>query len=250
MSRERPSSSLLPVPLGHRDRGIALALLLSLFLWQLPYGGLVLYPFKLLATWIHEMSHGLVMFASGAGFSSLDIYRDTSGIAHAVTGTSQLGRALIASAGYMGASIIGALALVMAQSGRACRLALALMALAMGASALFWVNNDFGHVVAWTGAAMFGGAAVLLPEKWAGWALSFVAAQACVNAVLDIRVLFRSQLVINGEVVGASDATKMAEASFGTPTFWAATWLVWSFLVFYLALRVAYLRERRSARRS
>ena len=27
-------------------------------LWNLPYGGIALYPFKLLATWLHEMSHG------------------------------------------------------------------------------------------------------------------------------------------------------------------------------------------------
>lgn len=251
MNRPPPRTSLVPsVQLSHRDRGIALALLLSLFLWQLPYGGVVLYPFKLLATWIHEMSHGLVMLASGAGFESLHIYRDTSGIAHAVSGTSMVGRALIASAGYMGASILGAFALVMAHSGRACRMTLALIGAAMAASALLWVENDFGALVAWTGAALFGGAAALLPEKWASWALSFVAAQACINAVLDIRVLFRAQLVINGKVVGASDAHKMAEASFASPTFWAASWLLWSFVLFYVALRLAYLRERRSASKS
>jgi hypothetical protein len=34
-------------------RGLALALLASLVLLQLPYGGMVLYPFKVLGTWMH-----------------------------------------------------------------------------------------------------------------------------------------------------------------------------------------------------
>ena len=238
---------------NHRDRGIVLALVVSLVLWQLPAGGLVLYPFKLLATWMHEISHGLVMALSGAGFDSLKIYRDTSGIAYASAGTGEVGRAAIASAGYVGASLFGAVLLVMAQTGRACRIALGVLAVAMGLSAFIWIDNQFGELVGYGGAVAFGLAALLLPERWASWALSFVAAQACVNAVLDIRVLFRPQLMINGEVVRASDAHKMAEASFGSPTMWAAIWLGFSFVCFFVALRVIYLRERdasRSASRS
>lgn len=238
--------SLSDLVLGHRDRGIAIALILSLFLWQLPDGGLVLYPFKLLATWMHEMSHGLVMVLSGAGFDSLHIYDDTSGIAYAVSGTGATGRAVIASAGYMGAALVGAALLYFAQGSRSCRVALGLMAAAMALSAVVWIENDFGLWVGYTGAAAFAVAAIALPERWASWALSFVAAQACINAVLDIRVLFRPQLVINGEAVRASDAHKMAEATAGSPTLWATIWLLWSFLLFFLALRLIYLRERAS----
>jgi hypothetical protein len=39
----------------------------------------------------------------------------------------------------------------------------------------------------------------------------------------------------------------MAESSFGSPTLWAAIWLLWSFALFYVALRLAYLRERRAS---
>lgn len=238
-------ASLPGLTLSHRDRGIAVALILSLFLWQLPLGGLVLYPFKLLATWIHEMSHGVIMALTGAGFDSLKIYEDTSGIAYASSGTGELGRAAIASAGYMGASLFGATLLFAAQAGRSCRVALALVGIAMAVSAAIWIDNDFGRMVGYTGAAVFGVMAVALPEKWASWALSFIAAQACVNAVLDVRVLFRPQLVINGEVVSASDAHKMAESALGSPTLWAGIWLGFSFLVFFASLKLIYLRERK-----
>ena len=248
--RADPGSSLSELVLGHRDRGIALALVLSLFLWQLPAGGLVLYPFKLLATWIHEMSHGVVMLLTGAGFDSHEIYNDTSGIAYASAGTGQVGRAAIASAGYMGASMVGGALLFFAQGNRGCRIALGLMAAAMAASSALWIENRFGLWVGYGGAAAFALAAVALPERWASWALSFVAAQACINAVLDIRVLFRPQLVINGQEVRASDAHKMAESVSGSPTLWAAVWLLWSFFIFFVALKLVYLRDRREARRS
>ena len=232
--------------LSHRERGIVFALIISLLLWQLPFGGLVLYPFKLLATWIHEMSHGVVMLLCGTGFESLDIYRDTSGIAHASRGATTLGRALIASAGYLGASLLGAGLLVLAHRGRGARVAMAGLGAAMAISALIWVQNRFGLVVTWTGAGVLLALALVLSEKWASWALSFIAAQACINAVLDIRVLFRSQLVINGEAVGQSDAHRMAESSFASPTFWAAAWLLWSFIAFYVGLRIAHSQERKA----
>ena len=55
--------------------------------------------------------------------------------------------------------------------------------------------------------------------------------------MLDIRVLFRANLVVNGEVMQRSDAHNMAEATFGTAWLWAGVWLAWSFALFYIALR-------------
>ena len=34
-------------------------------LWQVPYGDTLLYPFTLLATWFHEMGHGLASMLLG-----------------------------------------------------------------------------------------------------------------------------------------------------------------------------------------
>jgi hypothetical protein len=72
-----------PATQGHELRTLALALLGSLLLWNLPSGGVLLYPFKLLATWLHELSHGIAMVLAGAGFDRIVLYRDTSGLAYA-----------------------------------------------------------------------------------------------------------------------------------------------------------------------
>ena len=225
---------------------MVVALLASLLLWNLPFGGLVLYPFKLFATWLHEMSHGVVMLVSGAGFSHLEIFRDTSGIAYAEGGVGAIGRAAIASAGYTGASLLGAVLLVLGQSERGARRVLFGLGAALLLSLLFWVRNDFGIAAVAAAAGFCLLAARFLPERAALYVVNFIAAQACVNAVLDIRVLFRTQLVINGEVVGASDAHNMAAATVGGHLLWAGVWLGWSFACFYVALRVTYLRSARA----
>src|SRR6185436_20424911 len=85
---------------------LAVALLASLLLWN--FGGGLLYPFKLLATWMHELSHGLAMILTGAGFDHVVIYRDTSGLAYAYTTVGAFGTAIIAAAGYMGTPLWGA----------------------------------------------------------------------------------------------------------------------------------------------
>jgi hypothetical protein len=99
-------------------RTLAIALLASLLLWNLPFGGVLLYPFKLLATWLHELSHGLAMLVTGTGVDSVDIYRDTSGLARSSGPQGPIARPIIAAAGYMGTSLWGAVMLVVTPNGR------------------------------------------------------------------------------------------------------------------------------------
>jgi hypothetical protein len=249
----------------HRQRAIAIGLLVSLALWHLPFGGLVLYPFKLLATWMHEMSHGLVMLLSGAGFDRMEIYRDTSGLAFGQHGVDRAGRAAIAAAGYMGTPLCGAVLLVLGQSSRSARRILAGLAAVMALSTALWIHNDFGVtvmtastaalvvVVAFTAWADRAGSPAWtrrLGRPAAVWLVNFVAAQACINALLDIRVLFRPNLMVNGQAMGHSDAHDMARAAGGSPALWAALWLVWSLALLFVALRIIHLRQTRPAPRT
>ena len=75
------------------------ALLASLLLWNLPYGAGVLYPFKLLSTWTHELAHAAMMTITGARFLRLEIFPDTSGQAFAASGITGFGGMVIAGAG-------------------------------------------------------------------------------------------------------------------------------------------------------
>lgn len=241
----------------HELRTLALALLASLLLWNLPFGGVLLYPFKLFATWLHELSHGIAMILTGAGFDHIVIYRDTSGLAYAYTSVGAFGTSIIAAAGYMGTALWGAALLVVTPDGRSARRALLVLAVLLVGTTILVVapapNGDrFGQ---WAAPAMgltVAACALLLPARLRVLVAHFIAAQACVNALLDIRVLLRPSQVVDGKLAGMSDAHNMALNTFGTTETWAVwtwaiSWLAWSLAVLFVALRVSGSRASRSA---
>ena len=58
---------------AHRQRIVLLTWIavVSVLLWQTRIGSLVLYPFTILATWFHEMGHGLAAMLTGSSFERL-----------------------------------------------------------------------------------------------------------------------------------------------------------------------------------
>ena len=226
-------------------RTLAIALLASLLLWNLPFGGLLLYPFKLLATWLHELSHGIVMTFTGAGFDYVLIYRDTSGLAYSKTSMAGWGLPFIAAAGYMGTPLWGALILLLTPTAERARIVLAVLGLLLVVSSFTVIAVDedaFGPWAIGVMGAAFIVASFAVPDRARRALAHFVAAQACINALLDIRVLLRPSQIVGGSTTASSDASNMALSTFGTTAdwavwTWAAIWLAWSLLVFYLALR-------------
>jgi len=207
----------------------------------------VLYPFKLLGTWLHEGSHGLMMAVTGTGFDRMEVYADGSGLAYAAGAAGALAGALVASAGYMGTPLWGVAILAGSRSARSARRALAVLGGALVASAALVVSNRFGQVaIAALGASVLA-LALAAPPRWLRAAAHFVAAQACINAVVDIRVLFRPTLVVDGQVVRDSDAHAMARATVGSADdwavrLWAALWLAWSLALLFATFRVVARR--------
>jgi hypothetical protein len=240
----------------HEMQTLAIALLVSLLAWNLPRGGWLLYPFKLLATWLHELSHGLAMIVTGAGFDHVIIYKDTSGLAYAYTTVGSFGTAIIAAAGYMGTPLWGAALLVVTPDARSARRALLVLAgLLIGTTILVIAPDPKGdHFGQWAVPAIGVGVAacaLLLPPRVRVFGAHFIAVQACVNALLDIRVLLRPSQVVNGKLAGMSDAGNMALNTFGTAETWAVwtwaiIWLAWSLGVLFVALRVSGSRASQS----
>ncbi|WP_170005714.1 M50 family metallopeptidase [Pseudopontixanthobacter vadosimaris] len=86
--------------------GIAFA---SLLLWQTSFGRILLHPFTILATWFHEMGHGIPAMLSGSRFERLLIYPDGSGVALSLRPrrASRLTEAMIGA--VISAAIVGLL---------------------------------------------------------------------------------------------------------------------------------------------
>jgi hypothetical protein len=219
------------------NRLLVIALLVTLVLWNVPYGWVALYPFKIFATWLHESAHGLVMLLTGAGLERLEIFRDTSGLAHPVRGVPAAAQALISSAGYMGTALFGATFLVLGRTDRGGRRVLLVVAAAMAFTVMLAVRNLFGAAAIGAEALALAVLAIWGGERLCAFMVSLLAAQSSINAVLDIRVLFGQAMVVNGRAHRESDADTVARMLGGPAWVWAALWLFWSFALFYAALR-------------
>jgi hypothetical protein len=151
---------------------------------------------------------------------------------------STLAQALVASAGYLTASIVGCFLLAASRDGRRAKGILWAIGALMLASLVLWIRNLFGAVVvvAWALALMaLGGKRA--GRGVAGFAITVLAIQVALNAVFDIRTLFF--------VRGASDAATMARLTGAPAWLWAAVWMGTS-----IALLAATLRATRGNARA
>ncbi|WNG13986.1 M50 family metallopeptidase [Cystobacter fuscus] len=249
-----------PPPLSTRAllACLVLAAAASVFLWQTVW----LYPLRLLVTLMHESGHALTAWALGSHVSSVTISPATGGLTyHSLTG-SRWKEMLIASGGYVGSSVAGALLLVAAGRMRSGRLLLWGLVAWMVGVAVLWVPllppDPGGSYAHFTGSSRSDGlftlgfiagmAALLGLIAWKGpvWlrrgVVLWIAALSCLLALQDIKGLFGF-----GLEVGVSDAHAMAELTWLPAPFWAAVWMALSLLAMGLGLR-SILRRRERVR--
>jgi len=192
---------------------VAIAIIMSVLLSHLPLLNLAVYPFQLMATFVHESSHALVAMLTGGQVAEMVINSDLSGETYTLGGAALL----IASAGYVGTALVGALLLLVRP--RHARVALwGLAALAALAVISFHVTL---YTAAWGAlfAALCGGAARWGSLRIVALLQAFVAVQLGLNAVDALRVL--GLYAVAG---GQTDATNAAAASFLPPLFWTILW--------------------------
>ena len=209
---------------------------LSLVVSLTPWAHVLLYPFKLFTTWVHESGHALMTVLVGGRVSSISIQPDTSGLTKSLIPVGRVARGLVASAGYLGAAVVGCLLMAATRVEKWAHVILLTLGASMLLTLVFWMRNLFGVVVvlAW------GVALITLARTGAASAvrffLSLLAIQVALNAVYDIRVLFlidRSQ----------SDAATMARLFLLPSWLWATMWMLMS--VAMLGATLWATRDRR-----
>jgi len=193
----------------------ALSFAISLTRW----GPLVLYPFRLFTTWVHECAHAVMTVLVGGHVNSIVIERNASGVTSSLVPQSRVAQALVASAGYLGASAVGCALMIAARGKKGAHGILWATGAFMLVTLIIWVRNLFGIAVVliWSVALI----ALSRKRNWpvASFVLSLLAVQVALNSVFDIRVLF----LLNG---GHSDAETMTRL-FVLPTWtWASLWMV------------------------
>lgn len=195
--------------------------LVSLFLWQTSIGSVLLYPFTILATWFHEMGHGLTAMLTGAQFERLLIYPDGSGqaLSRIPVDQSRLALALIAAGGPLGPPLAGAGFILASRTEKASRTALAILAGALLLSCLIWVRSAVG----WAVLVPIGAGLVWLawkgPREWARLAIQVLGVQAAISTWQNLGYLFSRGGVVGG-FAHRSDTQAIADVLVLPYWFW------------------------------
>lgn len=220
---------LLPVKRKSSMSWLFVAALLTVFLWQIPFGSLLLYPFTILATWFHEMGHGLTALLLGASFKQLMIFPNGSGIAYH-TASGRLTGALVAAGGLLGPPIAGSLFILSGASSRRSRWVLSGVGLALLVSTLIWVRTPFG----WLILPLTGACLLIIANKGPDWLQSvmvqFLGVQACISTYRQLDYLFMHSANVGGQRM-LSDTGHIAEALLLPYWFWGGSIALLSFLL-------------------
>jgi len=206
---------------GSIGRWFWVAAAISLVVSLTPWAQFLLYPFKLFTTWVHESGHALMIVLVGGRVTSITIQPDTSGLTESIFPVGRIRSGLVASAGYLGAAVVGCLLIASTRVQKWAHVILLGIGALMLLTLVLWVRNLFGAVVvlAWSLAL------ITLARKGVANALRFflslLAIQVALNAVYDIRVLF---------LIGRSrsDAATMARLFLLPSWVWATTWMLLS----------------------
>lgn len=207
-----------------------------------PFGSTLLYPLTLLATWVHEMGHGVTALVLGGHFRSLDIYADGSGFA--VTSNDATWKdGLIAVGGLLAPPIAGATLLGLSRGPRRARIFLVALAIAIALSLVFWVRSFVG-LVALPLVGLVLVAVVTSPKIAPSTRMAFVQLLGIVLAsdtVSRIDYLFMRSAVIGGATV-TSDIAVVARDFGGFYLAWGVLLAVVSCVLLVAGLRAAWRR--------
>ncbi len=207
-------------------------------LWQVPGGDYILYPFTILATWFHEMAHGLMALLLGGDFQKLEIFGNGSGVASfAVPSTwDPIRLALVAAAGPMGPPLAGAALILASRSFKTASLSLKILGGFLLISTLIWVRSLFGIIaIPILGIAIL--TVGLTATRWVqGFAIQFLGVQACISTYHQLDYLFSN----NAGYLGLSDTAQIQQQLFLPYWFWGGLMAIASLIILVQSLRIAY----------
>ena len=213
----------------------------TVVLWQVPYGHYILYPFSILATWFHEMGHGLAAIFLGGDFLKLEIFANGSGRAtYTYSGDlflGRIGRAIVAAAGLLGPPIAGAILILASRSFKTASISLKILGGFLLFSVLIWVRSLFGIVAILLLGLIILGIGIKGNRWFQGFSIQFLGVQACVSTYNQLDYLFSP----TAGPLGISDTAQIQRELIIFPYwFWGGLIAIASLVILVQSLRIAY----------
>jgi hypothetical protein len=227
----------------HADKvgiwGLLIAAVITIILWQIPLGAQILYPFTILATWFHEMGHGLAAVLLGGEFAELKLYANGSGVASYRIAPDHLSYAFIAASGPLAPAIAGSIFIFAGRFSSSAHYCLLLLSLMLLFSALIWVRSGFG-----IGMLLILSGSIFLIALQAShalqqFAIQFLGVQACISTFRQLDYLLTREVVIGGKGM-LSDTGQIAEYLFLPHYIWGWLIIISALIILLISLKAAY----------
>jgi hypothetical protein len=212
----------------------------TLVCWFVPILNYIALPLEYLNAHTHEFCHALVGILTGGRVLEINVHADGSGVTPFMGGIVPV----VASAGYVGASIIGVLIILFSHTPQGARWSLRVLGVTLLASSLLWVrahdSSDWIGLVAGYGwVAILFALAWLLPARWVPFAATFIGVQQCLHSVFALLTLMQISMYSQG----MSDATLMQQSTHIPATIWAVTWSLFSLFLMGITVRGAFRKS-------
>ncbi|MDB5056779.1 MAG: hypothetical protein JWO59_251 [Chloroflexi bacterium] len=219
---------------------IVAAAVLAVVLSHLPLINIVIYPFTLFGTFVHEWCHALVAIATGGQVQLLQINSDFSGETITAGGWTLL----IFSAGYVGAAIAGALLLLIpTRFAKRTLVGIGIASMLMPLIGGLSFGTSF-TAQTWLWTVVFGGVTLFVgaraPQRIAGIFQQFVAIELCFTAIDSLRTLAWLSMNSSSTQTDATNAAKFI----GMPALaWTIIWGVIAIAAIAFSVRRVVVRS-------
>lgn len=214
----------------------------SLALWFIPFGHLVLYPLTLFNTHIHEMCHAAMTVMTGGQVALVTVNADTSGLTGSIGGW----QLLISPAGYIGATLIGGLMILGGANPKLAKITLWILAAAFAFTMLVFLRvqnaGDLMGIISgvlWV--ATLGYSAWKLEGNNAIFLVQFLGIQQCLTSLSSFRDLYQVSMM-----EAHSDAHNMAQMTMIPPVIWTLLWAITSLCILWFCLSRSWKSKPRA----
>lgn len=202
-----------------------------------------LYPVKLFVVALHELSHGIAAVLMGGAIEKIQISPQIGGYCeYSIPATAAvMKKTFVASAGYLGSMLWGALILILATVSRMDRkitFFIGVMMLALS----YWVvktGEMFGIVFCLAVGVFLMLSAKLLPNRFHDVFLKFLGLASCLYVIIDIK----DDLIVHR--ASGNDAWAIANL-LGVPhmaLIIGVAWIIIALIILFFALRFAIRRQ-------
>ena len=216
------------------QKTLVFACLLTIAGFMVPFLREGLLPVVYLNTHLHEMCHAIVTKLTGGEVTKIIVNADGSGETPVLGGQMFL----VASAGYVGSAIFGAIMIALGNVETSAKKTLGGLAVLLAFSMIVWVRGDsIGVIAGLAWIVILGGIVSFLKGTPLMFVCQFLGIQLCLNSLLSVFALV--QLTVATEV--HSDASILENLTGIPAIMWALIWSMMSIALVVWTLKKSWV---------